>query len=81
MPGPIFVPGARNTSRPPPPKPVTRAQVQPVNQPEAPAYLVPPQVTGSWAAFWHALDSNLPWYINHCRASRRALRGMAKAHG
>jgi hypothetical protein len=81
VPGPVYVPGATNTSRQPPPKPVTKAWITVPDLPDADAATLPPDVIHSWRGFWHALGSNLPWYINHCRASRRTLRQLGRTHG
>jgi hypothetical protein len=81
VPGPVYVPGATNTSRPPPPKPVAKAWVTVPDLPNADAATLPPDVLSSWRGLWHSLGSNLPWYINHCRSSRRTLRALGKTHG
>jgi len=81
MPGPIYVPGAKNTSRPGPPKPETKPWVAfpKITTPTTPT--VPPDVLHAWRGFWHALGSNLPWYINHSRATRRAMNHFLRTHG
>jgi len=64
-----------------PPKPVTRPWISvPSLATSAPGPL-PPDVLSAWRGLWHALGSNLPWYINHSRKSRRALRAFVKTHG
>jgi hypothetical protein len=88
MPGPSLLPPALVTIPKyasafpkPPPKPVakqpTATDVYTVTQ----APTLPHDVTQAWRLFWHELGSNLPWYINHCRASRKALRQAAVSHG
>jgi hypothetical protein len=42
---------------------------------------VPADVMAAWRGLWHAIGSNLPWYVNHSRANRRAMRASLKAHG
>jgi hypothetical protein len=81
VPGPVYVPGATNTSRPPPPKPVTKPWISAPSLPNADAAAIPQDVTQAWRSLWHALGSNLPWYINHSRASRRTLRQLGRTHG
>jgi hypothetical protein len=81
VPGPVYVPGATNTSRQPPPKPVTKSQVYGPPAPDTEPATLPPDVLSSWRGLWHSLGSNLPWYINHCRSSRRTLRALGKTHG
>lgn len=81
MPGPVYVPGATITSRPPP-KPVVRPWVSvPDLAGAADAPVLPANVTEAWRGLWHALGSNLPYYVNHSRSSRKALRAMGRTHG
>jgi hypothetical protein len=81
MPGPIYVPGARNTSVPPPPKPVTKPQTTPAAPSSGPLARIPSEPIQAWRGLWHVRGSNLPWYINHSRKTRRAMSAFAKTHG
>lgn len=81
MPGPGqgipgFTPG-----RAAPPKPVTRPWVNVPKLAAGPLVPIPPEPIAAWRSFWHELGSNLPWYINHSRASRRALNRYVRAGG
>lgn len=81
MPGPVYVPGAKIQTRAAPPKPVAKPwlTVPPIAA-DATAPL-PPTVTHVFRAFWHALGTDLPFSINHSRASRRAMRAFLRTHG
>lgn len=81
MPGPVYVPGAKLPHFAPPPKPVVKPWITLPELPAGPVVAIPADVTASWRGLWHALGSNLPFYINHSRANRRAMRRFMKTHG
>lgn len=81
MPGPVYVPGAKNTSVPAPPKPVAKPTTSPAATSTGPLVPIPAEPLAAWRSFWHELGANLPWYINHSRATRRGMRGFARTHG
>lgn len=80
MPGPVYVPGAKLPLMHPPPKPVVKPWVTVPDLPNADVAVLPADVTAAWRGLWHALGQNLPWYINHSRTSRKALRAFGRAH-
>ena len=80
MPGPVYVPGATITSRPPP-KPITRPWIRVPNLPADTTTAGLAEPLAAWRGLWHAVGFNLPFYINHSRASRRALRSFGATHG
>jgi hypothetical protein len=81
VPGPVYVPGAKNTSGPPPPKPVVQPWVTVPTLPNANAATVPAEALHAWRGLWHAIGSNLPYYINNSRASRRSMNRTLRTHG
>lgn len=81
MPGPIYVPGAKLPRIAPPPKPVAKPWITTPDLPNVPLVAIPPEPLAAWRSLWHAIGSNLPWYVNHSRASRRAMNGMLRTHG
>ena len=81
MPGPgPHIPGFR-AGHAPPPKPVAKPRTAPPPTKGGPLVPIPAEPIAAWRAFWHELGSNLPWYINHSRASRRALNRFVRAGG
>jgi hypothetical protein len=48
VPGPVYVPGATNTSRQPPPKPVTKLRITVPDLPTPTPATLPPDVLSSW---------------------------------
>lgn len=42
---------------------------------------LPADALRAWRGLWHELGHNLPWYINHSRATRRGLRAFGATHG
>ena len=81
MPGPgPNIPGFR-AGKAPPPKPVAKPQTHPAPPSAGPLTPIPAEPLAAWRSLWHELGSNLPWYINHSRATRRELRALARTHG
>jgi hypothetical protein len=64
-----------------PPKPQASAEVYTVVQPNPLAVPIPAEPLKAWRQLWHSLGSNLPWYINHSRATRRAMRRTMSTRG
>lgn len=64
-----------------PPKPVTTPWISLPKLPEQPLAVIPPEPIAAWRSLWHALGSNLPFYINQSRANRHALNSFARTHG
>jgi Lysozyme like domain len=77
QPSPNFAPAVRKA----PPKPTVRPWVTVPALTNVPVVDIPPGPVQAWRGLWHELGSNLPFYINHSRASRRALRAAGRLHG
>jgi hypothetical protein len=81
MPGPAYDPKRNPGARKAPPKPVVKpwVTVPKVGQMTEAEALAQP--LAAWRGLWHAVGSNLPFYINQSRASRRSLRAFGALHG
>lgn len=81
MPGVPITSGPGRTARAAPPKPVVTPWVSLPNLPQPPLTTIPPEPLAAWRGLWHAIGSNLPFYVNQSRATRRALRSFMVTHG
>jgi hypothetical protein len=64
-----------------PPKPSASAWVTVPELPTGPLVEIPAEPLKAWRQLWHAMGSSLPWYINHSRATRRAMRRTLHSRG
>jgi hypothetical protein len=81
MPGPAYDPVRNPGAHKAAPKPVVTPWVSLPKLTNVPLADIPPQPIHAFNGLWHALGSNLPFYINQSRASRRSLRALGKTHG